>query len=161
MHGKFLEWNEQGDLISKFEMNNGTGRRQVYHNSGRLILDEPLVKNFPHGVCMEVSPTSEMITIINRNNGKVIGRAFDFYPTYSIRAIVCYSESGRLHGPCVHFSNSGDVSRSKWYIADQEVTKSAYATAASLDQTLVPYSENAQNYRDLIDDKVKALLNYC
>lgn len=161
MHGTSREWNEKGRLIAQYLMVHGTGRKRLYDDAGRLMLDEPMEQGEKNGLCMQRSRIGGTISLFQIKKGALVGKAFSFYPSSQLMSLVCHSEKGALHGPCITFSESGEVTHKKWYHADKEYSESDYALLAARDQTLPPYFEEATIYQDLVDAKVKDALESC
>ena len=158
MHGTFREWNEKGQLISQYTMVHGTGRKRLYDDAGRLMIDEPMEQSRKNGLCMERSRIEGTISLFQIKKGALVGKAFSFYPTSRLMSMVCLSDKGALHGPHLTFSESGEVTQKKWYHADKEYSESDYALLTARDKTLPPWFEDATIYQNLVDAKVKNAL---
>ncbi|MBI5684418.1 MAG: hypothetical protein HZC54_05015 [Verrucomicrobia bacterium] len=165
MHGVFKHWNELGQIIGQYRILNGNGRRSIYNNEGVLIEESEIRNSKPNGLRMEIGRFEKGRSLKWFKDGKLVGKAFAFYPSNEIKNIrstlteeyaAIYTCS--LHGPCIEFSENGLVTKKSWYIHDQEVSESNYAKAARDDRSLPPYYADAAHYKNLVDDKVKALL---
>ena len=94
MHGTFREWNEKGQLIVQYHLVNGTGRKRLYNDEGRLMIDEPMEQSQKHGLCMERTRNLGILSLYRLKNGVLTGKAFDFYPSSQLSAVVCKTEKG-------------------------------------------------------------------
>lgn len=158
MHGTFREWNEKGQLIAQYAMVHGMGRKRIYTDEGRLLLDAPMEQSLRNGLCMEWSRHEGIMSFYPVRKGVLTGTACSFYPGGQFRSLSCHSEKRGLHGPFITFSVSGEVLRKKWFRADKEYTEADYARLTEIDHTLPRYYADAMIYQELVDPKVKVAM---
>ncbi len=164
MHGHFRYWNEQGQRIGDNVILDGRGTIRIYDDQGVLVKEREFKNSQPDGLSMEMF--GELRRMMWFKNGRLYGKELTFYPNNALsRLTTCLPEEftttsfSSRHGPWIRFSKEGLVTEKQWYVNEKEVTESAYAQAAKKDSTLLPHHADAREYLNVVDDKVKALLD--
>lgn len=152
MDGAFNYWNEKGELVGQYEINNGLGTKKIYDGSGLLVIEQELKDSLPNGLTMEVSKISKIRTVVWMKNGNSTGIGYSFYSDDSPYLIAW------AQGPLIYFAKDGAVSQKVWQIKGREVSETEYATAASSDPSLPPYYADGNQYKRMVGEDVRALL---
>ena len=84
--------------------------------------------------------------------------AYTFRDLKNLRGIVYFSESGEYHGVMLTYSRNGALQEILYFLEGNKVEKEEYAEAQKKDGTLPPLYDNAQNYKKLLSQEIKGLL---
>jgi len=79
--------------------------------------------------------------------------SYAFYFDGTVASISFAKDTGSRHGPRIHYDKAGNVTSSKWFVGDEEVTSAAYQQAAAADSSLPAYFADATRYKDLVENR--------
>jgi antitoxin component YwqK of YwqJK toxin-antitoxin module len=140
IHGKYLEYFENGNICIEENYNNGLeeGERREYFSNGQLFQFSNWLNDEMNGLCLTYyqngqlrcqkvyhndqlhgeekvwSENGILIKIAHYENGEVQGEVKNYYPTGEIKSIQHFRNS-RPHGHCTQFYKSGIQELTKHY----------------------------------------------
>lgn len=158
--GVFRVWSETGVLVGEFSIVQGTGASTVYNLSGQLIAENHYKNNQREGLQMERN--AERITLSRERSGVRDGMILSFFAASGQLASLGFSSRSLQLGPMITYSERGSVETVSWHTGrmdDQLVTSSEYAAAQAAAPTLLPpYYSDIDEYKKLVTDDVKAVI---
>jgi len=156
MDGTFKVWDDRGHLVGQYIIVRGAGTAKTYDSKGRLIKEDNYQGNKRHGLRM--LRLNGLISLTWSKDGHLIDKGYDFHENGELAVIAFFSSIGQPNGPLIEFSKAGVVTKKSWYLENREISESEYAFAASRNSSLPPYYSDAREYKKLVSEDARILL---
>lgn len=154
-HGTFKHWDEKGNLIGKYNLTKGVGKKMVFDSNGVLRLFESYLNNKLHGLRIERPKQPSALSWGKYEKGKVVGVAFAIYPSGDIQSVLSFSLKGEgMHGPAFNYKPNGEVYLKGYYLHGEEVNIDRYIEESKKNSQL-PYFKDPQDYKKLLSGDIK------
>ena len=168
--GLFRHWDEKGNLVGQYQINNGDGVLKIYNSKGQLLKEEHYKNNHVDGFKYEFYPPSEYVFgRLEQDNyqGPTV-----HYLGKRIVSMRFFGPDGRIHGPSVEFDLRNEEEKKdpdlgnglayagearRWYVDSRKVSEAEYAQAAATDKTLPPYFADIEQYKQFVTPEVFTL----
>lgn len=138
-------WADDGALIGRYRMVNGTGTVRIYSRDGQLMEEESFKRGKPDG--LSVKRIGGGIVCSWSKDGALVGRQYNVTDNGTLSFLLHYPVPGRLGGPYLAFSESGEAFVLKWWIDHKDVSESEYRDFAKGKSDYPKYRENPNDYR--------------
>ena len=159
MDGVFRHWDEKGNLVGCYRMQNGTGTKAIYHSSGFAREQQDFRDGLREGRFWGRFDNGKVRVMEEWIRGKLNGFAFGFhYNDGSLAYASCFRDDKR-HGVFVQYDHKGQVRDLIYRIHNRVVSPEEYRKACKADASLRPYEEDPQNYRKLLTPRVRQLMD--
>lgn len=160
MHGVFQHWDSQGQLIGKYEMSNGKGLRIIFFSNGVMNTFEEYDGNKGNGWFVGFHNNGEVDVVNKRKDDKYIfGFNAAFHDDGSIYFVTCADGELASTGILSYYSEKGENTDIKYYLAGEFVDKNRYLEASGKNKKSPFLLEDPQDYKKHLDVNVVKLAN--
>jgi hypothetical protein len=154
IHGVCRYWDDHGQLVGQYEMNEGSGQQRIYDSAGRLVRDA----GFVHGKQQELEyfmeSGSSIWGFVWLEADRTVGNSFSFFSNGDLRSISCRGATGTV---LLNFLKNGEVEMAEWFIHGRESDEDSYRQAAKTDPGLPVYEADARKYKNLLTPEIRDL----
>jgi antitoxin component YwqK of YwqJK toxin-antitoxin module len=164
MNGVFKHWDETGKLVGCYKMMEGTGVKIIYYPNGRLREERGYRNNDKYGMQYTFHDNGQIEFYEEYKLEGLVGNSFLFYSTGEPQTIYAHQRNKAwdiLEATCiiVDFDENGKVDGDIVYrVNGDEVSEDNYQKLFKGNPTFPKYEQNPDDYKKLVDDRVKAII---
>lgn len=158
-HGEFKHWNRMGQLIGKYNMSNGKGKKLVFSSDGIIEEFEEYNGNKCNGWSVSFHDNGK-VRIVNKIIDDECNYAYSncFHSDGSIYFVTYTDGLHPSNGIIAYYSNDGDNIDLKYFLENNFVVRDEYQKHYSDNKKIPKLSDDAAEYKKYIKGDVVSLV---